>query len=162
MSRYELHQANSELAIFKLVANRLASQGCFWKQALWFYVIRFLLEIYWLFVVNGDTNCWCCCIISMCCIKMRSIIMYFNVGMSFGRGTYFSTSSEYSVGYGSKLMILAKVVTGKYAAGNSYMDRKNLPSGCHSTVNNVSSPSIFVVYHDASAYPEYVIQYSRF
>ena len=58
-------------------------------------------------------------------------------------------------------MILAKVVTGKYIAGNSLMDGKSLPSGCRSTVNNVSSPSIFVVYHDASAYPEYVVQYSR-
>ena len=56
-------------------------------------------------------------------------------------------------------MILAKVVTGKYIVGNSSMDGKSLPSGCRSTVNSESSPSIFVVYHDASAYPEYVVYY---
>ena len=90
---------------------------------------------------------------------MYLIKMYSNAGISYGRGTYFSTTSQYSTSYGGSVMILAKVVTGKYIVGNSSMDGKSLPSGCRSTVNSESSPSIFVVYHDASAYPEYVVYY---
>ena len=33
-----------------------------------------------------------------------------------------------------------------------------LKDGCHSTVDKCDKPSLFVVYHDAAAYPEYVIK----
>ena len=41
------------------------------------------------------------------------------------------------------------------------MTRANLGDGFHSTVDSESNPSIFVVYHDAAAYPEYVIKLSK-
>lgn len=59
-------------------------------------------------------------------------------------------------------MILAKVATGRYYRGSSAIDRTKLKPGYHSTVNDEANPSIFVVYHDAAAYPEYVLQLSRF
>ena len=34
----------------------------------------------------------------------------------------------------------------------------NLDNGCHSTVDYCNAPTQFVVYHDAAAYPEYVIK----
>ena len=55
-------------------------------------------------------------------------------------------------------MILSKVVTGKYTLGNPNM--KTPPPGFHSTVNSISQPTIFVVYDDAAAYPEYVIKFT--
>ena len=54
-------------------------------------------------------------------------------------------------------MILAQVVTGRYTVGNSKM--KTPPPGFHSTVDNQEEPTKFVVYDDASAYPEYVIEF---
>ena len=54
-------------------------------------------------------------------------------------------------------MILAQVVTGRYTVGEEEM--KTPPPGFHSTVDSISQPAIFVVYDDASAYPEYVIEF---
>lgn len=54
---------------------------------------------------------------------------------------------------------MVDVVTGNSMLGNSNMDRTHLPAGIHSTVNNVADPTIFVVYHDAAAYPKYEIMY---
>lgn len=82
-------------------------------------------------------------------------------GIAYGAGTYFSTSSQYSIGFshdrGDKCIIRAKVVTGRYCRGSPSV--KNTPPGYHSTVDNESFPSMFVVYHDAAAYPEYVIKF---
>ncbi|XP_067947221.1 uncharacterized protein [Watersipora subatra] len=84
-------------------------------------------------------------------------------GVAYGQGTYFSTQSNYSTGYcsgqGERCIILAKVVTGRYKLGNSSTTTTNLPTQYHSTVDSERNPSIFVVYHDAAAYPEYVIHF---
>ena len=56
------------------------------------------------------------------------------------------------------LAILSKVVTGRYIVGNS--DMKTPPPGYHSTVNSILPSTIFVVYDDAAAYPEYVIKFT--
>ena len=88
----------------------------------------------------------------------------FNVfsGESFGSGSYFSLTSQYSLRFssnpGEKGIILAKVITGEYQVG--IRKQKTPVQGCHSTVNNQSAPSIFVVYHDAAAYPEYLIKFT--
>jgi hypothetical protein len=62
-------------------------------------------------------------------------------------------------GSGNSFVILSRVVTGRYIAGNSSVSKKNLPPGVHSTVNSTDNPSIYVVYHDAAAYPEYEVQF---
>ena len=87
--------------------------------------------------------------------------IYF-AGVSFGRGSYFATTAQYSLQYSRDYMILAKVATGRYYKGSSAVDRTKLRSGYHSTVNDEANPSIFVVYHDAAAYPEYVLNLSRY
>ena len=87
------------------------------------------------------------------------------VAVVYGQGCYFATTSQYSMGYstdgGEKYMIMAKVATGNYRVGDKHVTRANLGERVHSTVNNTSNPSIFVVYHDAAAYPEYVIKFSK-
>jgi poly [ADP-ribose] polymerase 10/14/15 len=78
----------------------------------------------------------------------------------YGKGCYFSTVADYSHNYavpnssGERHMFLAKVLTGKSARGDSSM--KAPPVGYDSTTND---SNIFVVYHDAQAYAEYLIVY---
>lgn len=62
------------------------------------------------------------------------------------------------------IMIRASVITGRFCVGNSSMKTAPyLPSSdflqYDSVVDNVDRPTIFVVFNDASAYPEYVIEY---
>jgi hypothetical protein len=33
------------------------------------------------------------------------------------------------------------------------------PNDAHTTVDNLQNPSIYVIYHDAQAYPEYLLTY---
>ena len=33
------------------------------------------------------------------------------------------------------------------------------PNNADTTVNNIQNPEIFVIYHDAQAYPEYLLTY---
>ena len=96
-------------------------------------------------------------------MKPHLIIIF--VAVVYGQGCYFANTSQYSMGYstdgGEKYMIMAKVATGNYRVGDKHVTRANLGERVHSTVNNTSNPSIFVVYHDAAAYPEYVIKFSK-
>jgi len=54
---------------------------------------------------------------------------------------------------------LAQVVTGRFRVGDSDTDRKNLPEQYHSTVDDLENSTKFVVYHDAAAYPQYIIKF---
>ena len=61
-------------------------------------------------------------------------------------------------------MFLAEVITGEYCNGNSSMNVPpsipNTDTQYDSTVNNQNSPSMFVVFKDASVYPRYIVTYS--
>ena len=62
-------------------------------------------------------------------------------------------------------MYLARVAVGSFVKGNSNMKeappRPAAGPGIlyDSVVNDVATPSIFVVFHDAAAYPEHVITF---
>jgi len=62
-------------------------------------------------------------------------------------------------------MYVVRVLTGQYTAGSSSMivapskDPSDPAVLFESVVDNTSSPSIFVVFYDADAYPEYLIVY---
>ncbi|CAF3398745.1 unnamed protein product [Rotaria socialis] len=81
-------------------------------------------------------------------------------GIAYGNGCYFSASAEYSHNFaipnsfGERHMFLAKVLTGKSTIGNPSM--KVPPTGYDSTTDG---RNIFVTYHDAQAYAEYLIVY---
>ena len=82
---------------------------------------------------------------------------------------YFAVSSHFSNTYaspdtqGTRRMILTKVLTGEYVLGRPDM---KAPPVKHdqilydSLVDNVSNPTIFVIFHDTQAYPQYVIEYN--
>ncbi|CAF0950887.1 unnamed protein product [Rotaria sp. Silwood1] len=81
-------------------------------------------------------------------------------GTVYGFGVYFSSNASYSHGYthanenGKRCMFIARVLVGKTTKGNSSM--KTRPLGFDSTTDE---KHIFVTYHDAQAYAEYLITY---
>jgi hypothetical protein len=87
--------------------------------------------------------------------------MYFlAIGTAYGIGVYFSSNAAYSDGYtgpnanGERRMFVARVLVGKTTTGTGSM--KTRPLGFDSTTDN---KHIFVTYHDAQAYAEYLITY---
>ncbi|PVD35543.1 hypothetical protein C0Q70_02506 [Pomacea canaliculata] len=95
-----------------------------------------------------------------------------NVGAIHGKGAYFSTTAKYSHSYtrahitakgdSLRFMFLGRILVGQYTLGNpSYTkpperDRLKLYDSC---VNDVSNPTIFVIFDLAQSYPEYLIEY---
>jgi poly [ADP-ribose] polymerase 10/14/15 len=100
----------------------------------------------------------------------------------YGKGVYFASSQAYSHDYTNLNLKLSKsphgtrnklcghifvtrVLVGNVAVGNQNTETKTLPkladnfTPVDTTVNNLHNPSIFVIYHDAQAYPEYLITY---
>ncbi|XP_066536455.1 protein mono-ADP-ribosyltransferase PARP14-like [Hoplias malabaricus] len=91
----------------------------------------------------------------------------------FGIGTYFAVDASYSANEiysvpaadGTQLMFVALVLTGHYTQGQS--DMKTPPARStqdpsvrfDSVVDNVQNPSMFVVFHDCQAYPDYLITF---
>ncbi|XP_049423907.1 protein mono-ADP-ribosyltransferase PARP14-like isoform X1 [Epinephelus fuscoguttatus] len=90
---------------------------------------------------------------------------------AFGKGVYFAVNAEYSArGFspadasGLKRLYVARVLTGRYTVGKSSMKatppRGSDPTDCFdSLVNNQQQPTIFVIFHDDQAYPEYLITF---
>jgi hypothetical protein len=63
-------------------------------------------------------------------------------------------------------MFLCRVAIGEYCQGKQDALIPDVrPGGGNqlydSTVNHVSAPSIFVTYHDAQAYPEYLVKFKQ-
>ncbi|XP_077988571.1 protein mono-ADP-ribosyltransferase PARP14-like [Glandiceps talaboti] len=92
-------------------------------------------------------------------------------GTALGNGTYFAVQSGTSMGYakvgrsGYRHMYYAKVLVGEYCKGQGGIilpPAKN-PSNpfdvYDTTVDNTSNPSVFVIFHDTQAYPEYLIKF---
>ncbi|EHB00950.1 Poly [ADP-ribose] polymerase 14 [Heterocephalus glaber] len=95
--------------------------------------------------------------------------------VAYGKGTYFAVSASYSANdtysrpdaNGKKHMYYVRVLTGVYTNGNSSLivppsrDPQN-PTDLYDTVtDNVHNPSLFVVFYDYQAYPEYLITFRR-
>uniref|UniRef100_A0A6F9DML3 Poly [ADP-ribose] polymerase n=1 Tax=Phallusia mammillata TaxID=59560 RepID=A0A6F9DML3_9ASCI len=87
----------------------------------------------------------------------------------YGKGSYFSTDSSFAAQYARPSghlyhMFLANVITGDYCKGNpslmappAKVASGNANKVYDSVVNDMSSPSIFVVFKDSSVYPTYLI-----
>ncbi|XP_029985691.1 protein mono-ADP-ribosyltransferase PARP14-like isoform X1 [Sphaeramia orbicularis] len=90
----------------------------------------------------------------------------------FGKGSYFAIDPAYSArGYappdakGHKRMYLARVLVGDYAQGRGGMitpPAKTTGSSAHlydSVTDNMSNPSMFVIFNDIQAYPQHLITF---
>ncbi|XP_062861937.1 poly(ADP-ribose) polymerase family member 14-related sequence 1 [Trichomycterus rosablanca] len=92
---------------------------------------------------------------------------------AFGKGTYFALNASYSAqntyslpnAQGEKHMYLCRVLSGDYTAGNSTMivppnKSTNTLDQYDTVVDNPAGPTIFVVFRDYHAYPEYLITFT--
>ena len=92
----------------------------------------------------------------------------------YGKGVYFARDASYSTyplyspadGRGLQTVFAVRCVVGQWSKGvkdaltpDVRDARRNILYDC--TVDNVRDPSIFVTYHDAQAYPEYMIKFSQ-
>ncbi|XP_056373921.1 zinc finger CCCH-type antiviral protein 1-like [Hyla sarda] len=93
-------------------------------------------------------------------------------GVVYGQGSYFARDASYSHTYsaeapdGTRSMFVARVLVGDYVEGNSKMKRPPQRPGINtryydSCVNNVTDPSIFVVFERHQIYPEYLLEYEE-
>ena len=85
-------------------------------------------------------------------------------GTAYGSGVYFAVDASYSMRYsGGRQMFQVRVLVGETALGNASMKTAPVKSGTNrpydSVSDNTNSPSIYVIFHDAQAYPEYIISF---
>ncbi|RDD38024.1 Poly [ADP-ribose] polymerase 14 [Trichoplax sp. H2] len=91
-----------------------------------------------------------------------------SIGSVYGTGTYFAVQAQLSLSYGGGLgnhrLLLVRVLTGIY---DDSVDRNKptlsiIPGSSgervHSAVDHKNKPSMFIVFNDNSAYPEYIIE----
>lgn len=100
-------------------------------------------------------------------------MLFFLTAAAIGDGTYFAVNASYSAqdtysvrdANGRKHMYLARVLTGQYCAGaaglkapppRSQADPTDL---FDSVVNSKSNPTMFVIFNDIQAYPQYLITF---
>uniref|UniRef100_A0A8C3S3M0 Poly [ADP-ribose] polymerase n=1 Tax=Chelydra serpentina TaxID=8475 RepID=A0A8C3S3M0_CHESE len=93
----------------------------------------------------------------------------------YGNGTYFAVSAHYSAqdtyskpdANGKKYMYLARVLVGEYCAGQKGIiappSKNNTdPTDLFDSVtDNKPNPSMFVIFNDIQAYPEYLITFTK-
>ncbi|KAJ6665477.1 hypothetical protein lerEdw1_003318 [Lerista edwardsae] len=93
----------------------------------------------------------------------------------YGNGTYFAVDAKYSAsdGYskpdanGQKYMYLARVLVGEYCAGEAGLVVPRAKQGTDPTnlfdsvTDKVQAPSMFVIFNDIQAYPEYLITFKK-
>lgn len=111
-------------------------------------------------------------------ITIQSVLTFGNLisgSNMLGAACYFATTSSYSSQdmfspanqRGERFMFLVRVITGDYCKGDPKL--KTAPykpptadaydRRYDSVVNEMSNPTMFAVFHDASAYPDYIIKY---
>jgi poly [ADP-ribose] polymerase 10/14/15 len=90
----------------------------------------------------------------------------------YGKGVYFAVESEYSTrdcysrpnAAGECFIFLCRVLVGEFCQGEEDGVAPAVRCGdvlYDSTVDNPRDPKIFVTYHDAQAYPEYLVKFRR-
>ncbi|NXN45141.1 PAR14 polymerase, partial [Rhinoptilus africanus] len=93
----------------------------------------------------------------------------------FGNGTYFAVNANYSASdtyskpdaNGKKYMYLARVLVGEYSQGTrgsitpAPKNASNSVDLFDSSTDNVKQPSMFVIFNDIQAYPEYLITFTK-
>ncbi|XP_053377233.1 protein mono-ADP-ribosyltransferase PARP14-like isoform X2 [Mercenaria mercenaria] len=105
-------------------------------------------------------------------IKHKGFDRNYNTGASHGSGVYFAVKASMSAqGYcradanGHKHIFLAHVLTGEYCVGQNGIRvppvKSITPYATYdSTTDNVQAPNFFVIFHDAQAYPSFLITFT--
>lgn len=96
---------------------------------------------------------------------------FFFTATVYGQGVYFAVNSALSVldtysppnADGHKFIFMAKVLTGDFTEGKHEMktaplkENTSVPIRYHSVTDKVRSPTLFVIFNDTQAFPEYLI-----
>ncbi|KAI2659876.1 Protein mono-ADP-ribosyltransferase PARP14 [Labeo rohita] len=94
-------------------------------------------------------------------------------GAIYGKGTYFAVDPSYSAknyskpdAKGHKRMYLARVLVGDFTQGKKGLvtPPKRKSKGVHlydSVTDKIKNPSMFVIFNDVQAYPEYLITFRK-
>ncbi|NXX29663.1 PAR14 polymerase, partial [Nicator chloris] len=94
---------------------------------------------------------------------------------NFGNGTYFAVNASYSANdiyskpdaNGKKYMYSARVLVGEYSLGKKGSitpAQKNVSNSVDlfdSSTDNMAHPSMFIIFNDIQAYPEYLITFTK-
>ncbi|NXS31108.1 PAR14 polymerase, partial [Pomatostomus ruficeps] len=94
---------------------------------------------------------------------------------NYGNGTYFAVNANYSANDiyskpdvdGKKYVYLARVLVGEYSLGikgsitPALKNANNSVDLFDSSTDNVSQPSMFIIFNDIQAYPEYLITFTK-
>ena len=92
----------------------------------------------------------------------------------YGKGVYFARDTSYSScdtysptdSKGNKYILACRVVVGEYCLGKQDAPTPDLRDAAKnilydSTVNSLANTILYVTYHDAQAYPEYLIRFKE-
>lgn len=108
-------------------------------------------------------------------MKCSQTFVFLTTAANFGNGTYFAVNANYSASDtyskpdadGKKYMYLARVLVGEYSQGTkgsitpAVKNASNSIDLFDSSTDNVSQPSMFIIFNDIQAYPEYLITFTR-
>lgn len=108
-------------------------------------------------------------------LKHSQTFAFLTTAANFGNGTYFAVNASYSAHdqysapdlNGKKYMYLARVLVGEYSLGKKGSitpARKNFSNSVElydSSTDNVSQPTMFIIFNDIQAYPEYLITFTK-
>lgn len=112
---------------------------------------------------------------SLLLMKCSQTFVFLTTAANFGNGTYFAVNASYSASdtyskpdvNGKKYMYLARVLVGEYSQGTkgsitpAVKNASNSIDLFDSSTDNVSQPSMFIIFNDIQAYPEYLITFTR-
>ena len=85
-------------------------------------------------------------------------------GTAYGDGVYFAVDPQYSMTYGqNQQMFQVRVLVGETTRGHHGLKTTPLKPGTQRHYDSVTdselSPKMFVIFHDAQAYPDYLITF---
>ena len=112
---------------------------------------------------------------SILAFSYHCVLCSLSAGKAYGKGVYFALNSSMSSHdefsppnkEGHKFIFVAKVLTGDYTAGSVYMKtaplkkRGDIPLRYDSVTDSITTPTMFVIFNDTQAYPEYLITCQR-
>ena len=101
-----------------------------------------------------------------CIIPVAFVAAMYGKGVYFAKNASTSATETYSQPgpNGEKYIIQARVLLGEWTKGTEDMKSAPYKSGDSTTqydsvVDDVDNPTIFVIFRDTAAYPEYIIQF---
>ena len=109
---------------------------------------------------NGDS-------ISLDDFKNKKLILYFYQRIKFANSSNYSNHYSCADSQGIKRMFLCRVAVGEFCLGHNGQLTPDVRDSSRNVLYDTTTDSMdeskrnmFVVYHDAQAYPEYLLEYS--